>query len=51
MKPNPELADLIDQAMNSDDEIDLQYLLEALTRDLRAGTVSEVQDLIDNPVS
>lgn len=49
------LADKISEAMNSEDEIDRVYLLEAAQEDIRRVSVgrnpTEVQNLIDNPVS
>lgn len=49
--PAEKLADLIDQAMNGDDEIDPHYLLEAIEKDLRNHTTRHTQELIDNPIS
>lgn len=49
------LADQINTAMNSEDEIDRTYLLEAVEKDIRSLSVgypaNQVQHLIDNPVS
>ncbi len=45
------LANLIEEAMNSDDEIDRTYLLEAIIMDLRSGDTAGVEDLLANPVS
>lgn len=49
---NP-LAELLEQALEmvGEDQIDKMYLLEALLADLKSGTVSETQELINNPVS
>lgn len=49
------LVGQIDTAMNSEDEIDRTYLLEAVQEDLRrlanGYTIWKTQDLIDNPIS
>lgn len=50
-----DLGRLIEEAMNSDDEIDRTYLLEAIVADLNLiyadHKTSHVKDLIDNPIS
>lgn len=49
---NPEtLADLIEEAMNSEEDIDRTYLLEAVVRDLRGHTLEHTRELLANPVS
>jgi hypothetical protein len=48
---NAELADLIDEAMNSEEEIDRTYLLEAVVADLRANTTAHVTALLVEPIS
>lgn len=50
-----DLADVIEACLNSDDEVDRQYLLEAVVEDLRAiavgGNPTATAELLANPVS
>lgn len=48
---NPELADLIEEAMNSEEDIDRTYLLDAVVRDLREGGTAHTAELLANPIS
>lgn len=50
---NEELADLIEEAseMGLGEAIDPVYLIEAIEKDLRAGTPAHTRELINNPVS